>query len=1179
MAKTTKLTQQDLQIYPSERLTDTADGGGLMVGTPLTGKDNELFPPVSDVDRTMGSFDARLVYPAVLRNDAEPLYGAHFIIAQPPTADHVSFLAFKANKYGESRANIMQRIEAYSVPTIEGRMTLLGNHLAGSKLIQAYQRPEDTVPLPKVGERFCLRDSKDSRMEYFRIAAVSSEIRTFETQTGGNVREFQRRVIKMEITDALTQDFAGVDYPVEGYANPTVKILETQVADSANYYGVRPLAAKLDKGAASLRVDTIYEKLVPTSTVETAYADQYPIGSGVWVETGTRRQVASVSGSFNKDKLYLETSVLPGSVELSGYTDNARGQLSDGSNLLQVDYQNGVISGIRTLYNPVVYAVPATRYSHANYTAVINIDETNQGTEFTPFLKPRPARGSVQVAFVSQGEWYDLKDDGDYILRDSAGTKRGSITRAGSVLISLPQQPDVGSKLVVTWSPLDFYKTIDGQDVGNTIVPQSQNTMLLLPATPNPHIKAGTFSATWRSNGISKTATDATRGKITGDANGNINYAGGAAVIGAVDTDSISVSFERYTSEPLNAELQVNDGNISGTLGVCIPGTVQLSVRAAHHDALLLKAKNYLFTGVMSGGRTHSTASSSGSGSSGLSSNYGIVNLTLYDDGNGGLMLNGNKLSQASINYADGTIAISKDALKADVLSAHHQSIDIDNKAWAVQVLKDFKTVSKVTVLNAKATYLTDATSERVHATVNTGQYTFNVLQNKPHPRAALLNSWLFEIDGKRVIEQNGLLLTDFNAATGEGNIVGKLDAATGDVTFNSDKLSIGNLRILAGVYSAGATNIKQYYGRCPELPVKPQSFIVYAFNDGGAVMGQSDGDGNLTGEITGKIDYQNGFYTLALPDNVPPETLRFNVVTQSSVPLDSSIIGIAAVRLPPDGKIPIFRRGDMIVIGNRQSQNLGSSFTGGQIITLSRQDLTRVCLLDADGKHVMADKYSVDLSAGKITMAEPLSLAEYKMPLTAHHAQEEENRVVGVDINGTLKLQFPVSRDYALADSYVSSALIGGDLQVRHTAPISQMAWTNTWSDERIGDEILAKLNTKDYPITLTDAGTITERWLIRFTSATQFQLIGENLGLIAQSDTLSDLNPTNPATNKPYFSIPAAAFGQGWANGNCVRFNTYGTLMGVWILRAVQPSATPNRAKDGFSAALRGNTVELEG
>ena len=125
MTKTTRLTQQDLQIYPSQRLTDTPDGGGLMVGTPLTGEDNEIFPPVSDVDRTMGSFDARLLYPGVLRNDAEPLYGAHFIVSEPPKAGNVSFLAFKARNYGESRAEIMPRIEAYSVQTVESRMTLM----------------------------------------------------------------------------------------------------------------------------------------------------------------------------------------------------------------------------------------------------------------------------------------------------------------------------------------------------------------------------------------------------------------------------------------------------------------------------------------------------------------------------------------------------------------------------------------------------------------------------------------------------------------------------------------------------------------------------------------------------------------------------------------------------------------------------------------------------------------------------------------------------------------------------------------------------------------------------------------------------------------------------------------------------------------------------------------------
>ena len=45
--------------------------------------------------------------------------------------------------------------QAYSVPTVESRMTLLGRHLAGVRLVQAYQRVE--APLPKVGERYCLQ--------------------------------------------------------------------------------------------------------------------------------------------------------------------------------------------------------------------------------------------------------------------------------------------------------------------------------------------------------------------------------------------------------------------------------------------------------------------------------------------------------------------------------------------------------------------------------------------------------------------------------------------------------------------------------------------------------------------------------------------------------------------------------------------------------------------------------------------------------------------------------------------------------------------------------------------------------------------------------------------------------------------------------------------------------------
>ena len=48
-------------------------------------------------------------------------------------------------------------------------------------------------------------------------------------------------------------------------------------------------------------------------------------------------------------------------------------------------------------------------------------------------------------------------------------------------------------------------------------------------------------------------------------------------------------------------------------------------------------------------------------------------------------------------------------------------------------------------------------------------------------------------------------------------------------------------------------------------------------------------------------------------------------------------------------------------------------------------------------------------------------------------------------------------------------------------------------------------------------------------------------------------------------------------WAAGNAIRLNTWGTHLGVWVLRAVQPSATKQTESDGFVMCLRGNTVEI--
>lgn len=177
-------------------------------------------------------------------------------------------------------------------------------------------------------------------------------------------------------------------------------------------------------------------------------------------------------------------------------------------------------------------------------------------------------------------------------------------------------------------------------------------------------------------------------------------------------------------------------------------------------------------------------------------------------------------------------------------------------------------------------------------------------------------------------------------------------------------------------------------------------------------------------------------------------------------------------------------------------------------------------------------------------------------------------------------KLQYGLKRNYPLEKTYVSSAMIGGDkgdLEVRVTEPFSQQAWTKVWQNTRIGDEILAKLNVKDYPITITSDGAINGRWLIEFSSSTQFRLYEERLGLVTESDTLTDLAPINPATDKPFFTLPHLAFGGGWESRNCIRFNTSTTIMGIWFIRAVQPTADKTSRPDKFTACLRGNTHVL--
>lgn len=544
--KHTQLTTQNLRIYKSQRLTDTDDGGGMMVNEALTGADNELFSPVSTLDNTVGGFDARLVYPAVLVRGTSTLLGANIIISKPAQAENVSVLLVKGDYYGQERASIMERMESYRTATTESRMTLLGKQRKGSRLVEAYQ--QQTAPLPVVGDVFALRLMIDGNevYEFIRIASLSSELRTFEDEKG----EFVRRVVSMTISQPLERDFEGMADASRYKAAPKARIMQTQIADSASYYGIQPVAAPLKKGDGSLKVASIYEQLVPVSTVEHAVADDWAQGRTMWIETAPRRDV--FSGWVSGGKLYLETPVLPASVQIAGYTDDGQGSLKNGDSIINVDYANGVLNNVPS--NTItVSAIPAVQVRNYAYSAYINVNDTNAGREWAPLLRPRPAAGSVQVSYRSGRAWYALTDYGDGSLRDENGEVCGSVSAGGSALISLPAMPDSPSQIVVSWIPRDYYQTLNGGEAGSVIAPETVNAELVLPETPIPNLKPGSIRLTWTGG----SAKDDGRGNLTGSCTGKVNYAAGEIRPVGLTAATVQLTAQQYSSVADNRAVSV----------------------------------------------------------------------------------------------------------------------------------------------------------------------------------------------------------------------------------------------------------------------------------------------------------------------------------------------------------------------------------------------------------------------------------------------------------------------------------------------------------------------------------------------------------------------------------------------------------------------------------------------
>lgn len=307
------------------------------------------------------------------------------------------------------------------------------------------------------------------------------------------------------------------------------------------------------------------------------------------------------------------------------------------------------------------------------------------------------------------------------------------------------------------------------------------------------------------------------------------------------------------------------------------------------------------------------------------------------------------------------------------------------------------------------------------------------------------------------------------------------------------------------------------------------------------------------------------------VPLLVKPETIQFNAVLISYIPLDADILGVDTVRLPQDGRVPVFRIGNVAVVHNRQTLTLPNPAVAGSTHNLGRTLLSYAKLFDANGLIIPTAKYTIDPVAGTLTYATPLDLTGFAQPLQVEHRIEDMALISDVQITGQIQLMKPIRHAYPANTTYLSSALVIGDMQGRVTDLFDQQTWTNEFSDTLIGSASPASYNDVLYPVVVTNAGAIQERWALVFTGVTTFNCFGEYSGLVAQGVTNANFQPINPVTNLLYFAINLLGWGGGWTAGNVLRFNTQAANYPVDLVRTTLKS-NPAVYTDNFKLQIRG-------
>ncbi|ERI53383.1 hypothetical protein N878_03935 [Pseudomonas sp. EGD-AK9] len=1184
----------DVKLLKSQRLTDEADGGGRATGNAVVdGEVNNLFPDISRLDRTTGRINLRKVFAGVMTQNNDAYLGAHGIVTQAPADPRVSVLLFNTGSQTDVRANARDAIESYVAAATAAPFELLGTQLAGQRAIACVQREEQRIP--EVGEVFQLAGINGT--QYVRLTEVDARLETFTYDYGnGNFINFTRRRLDMKISAPLQVLFPGGQVTPAG-TTPTsldgqarARVLSTQVADAARYYGISPLAEAVSAGALNLRVESVYSQLVPSTTKETALVDL--LGGyqrQIYVPAGPQRSVnltVAAGAVVGESRTFLGTGCAPGTLSItvnSGtYTDDSKGGLRyvSGSNWLssgRIDYQTGEITLVRTGTSFTGSATGSYRPGAAatgdTITGELEITLGSRGYVYTLNLAGAvPRAGTLSVAYMALGKWYELRDPGDGLL---VGEGAGTVAFAtGSVSLTLNALPDVGSSLVYSYvSSADNAIT---QRAGGSVVPVLRVRYTL----PEGGVVPGTFSATYTA-GTVRTLTDDGQGNLSGTGgSGTIAYASGEVnmLLAATPASGIAYNWQQGAVDSA-AQSVSSDGSGMTTFTIpgapLKPGSVRVSWMTTRRQAAPAINWQVIETGnalpVYDGYRD-------------------LANVA-NDNGAGGWQ--GGRAG--SINYTTGEVVLQVAALY------DYTEYTYSNRSTGSGFLRKTEPVLVTTVVQLREAFGGTLTHSAQADSVSTDPQSAS--QAQPPITVELLpgiaepivpGSLLFSWNGGLYTDRSGILYRDIASNTNGGTAVGTVNYADRTATLSSYAGNAsGPVVLLACLTTAVGFSVTAATFRTPGAPLRAGSMQVTVVRADTAeiVTAAADLNGEFdTGIVRGTVDATTGIARLTFTtdpaddtgnSDVPviPLLLRYNAVVQTRLPLDAGLLGLDPVRLPADGRVPIYSEGYVLVIHHTAETPVASPDPGGTV-TLARQQQAAIEVVDGNGVVLRAASYSADRDAGTVTWANPLVLQDEEgnplsTPLLIRDRVEHMTLCTEVQITGELGIGSPLPWDLPAGEAQVSSAVAWGDLQSRIHTWFTQQTWSSgapNWTDAPIGNTTTAQYNSLSYPPIITNGGAIDGKWALVFTSSGAFNVVEEKLGVIATGNTSSDCSPINALTGEPYFTIRWQGWGSGWAAGNAVRFNTDSALGPMWVIRTVI-SGQGTVDDDEFYLQIRGD------